>query len=154
MAFATHLRLSRPAMAVVAALAAAALACANTGSHSLSDGGAGTAGGEPAGGMMFSSDAGAGRSAQGIPGVALAPLDTTVIVTITDGQVTAPTVQFTAERGPPGRRRLERRPRRDRHDYVLGPLHADRDDRRHRGRHRGARQRPSVDDDLCDPQAH
>ncbi len=77
------------------ALAGVAVACANTGSRSLPDGGGGT----PGRNMSFSSDAGAGLSPLGIPGVTLAPLDTTVTVTITDGTTRAPSVQFTATSG-------------------------------------------------------
>ncbi len=101
MAVATDLRRSLRghaghAFGAAVALVAAVAACANTGSHSLGDAGAEPTGGPPAGGMTFSSEAGAGHSAQGIPGVTLAPLDTTVTVTIAGGMVSAPKVQFTA----------------------------------------------------------
>jgi hypothetical protein len=76
---------------VVAVIASAALACANGESHDRPDASAGGAGG-----MSFSAGAGTGDTSDGIPGVTLAPLDSTVVVTISGATVSAPTVAFTA----------------------------------------------------------
>jgi hypothetical protein len=75
-------------------MSAACVGCANTGARDLPDGS--VAGGA---GMSFSGGPGSGDAPNGIPGVTIAPLDATVVVTITDATVNAPTVPFTATNG-------------------------------------------------------